>query len=187
MKNMQQSDHDLLLTLITKFDALSDDVKEMNDGMRNRIRGTEVEVRTIQTIIDKVNPLETYDDCIIVKNQVKTMRDNFKLISVILGFFGAFILWASGVINNIIGIFNLIIAIAGGLAVLKIIYGGIQYMSTDAFGAKNEAKDTIKNAIWGLLLAISAWLILYTVNPNLVEINLDIPRQGINPDGGGGR
>ena len=87
----------------------------------------------------------------------------------------------------IIGIFNLIIALAGGLAVLKIIYGGIQYMSTDAFGAKNEAKDTIKNAIWGLLLAISAWLILYTVNPNLVEINLDIPRQGINPDGGGGR
>ncbi len=85
----------------------------------------------------------------------------------------------------IVGIFKLIVALAGGLAVVTIIYGGIQYMSTDAFGAKNEAKNTIQNAIWGLLLVIGAWLILYTVNPNLVEINLDdIPRQETNSGGG---
>ncbi len=77
------------------------------------------------------------------------------------------------------GLFKLIIAIAGGLAVVKIIFGGIQYMSTDAFTGKSEAKDTIQNAIWGLLLAIGAWLILYTVNPNLVEFNLNIERQEI--------
>ncbi len=53
------------------------------------------------------------------------------------------------------GIFTLVIALAGGLAVLKIIFGGIKYMSTDAFSGKSEAKGTIENAIWGLLLAIS--------------------------------
>ncbi|MDP3763902.1 MAG: pilin [bacterium] len=87
------------------------------------------------------------------------------------------------------GIFILIIAIATGLAVIKIIFGGIKYMSTDAFGGKSEAKGTIENAIWGLLLAISAWLILYTVNPNLVKFNLKIPVQKISekpPAGGGG-
>ena len=87
------------------------------------------------------------------------------------------------------GIFILIIAIATGLAVLKIIFGGIKYMSTDAFGEKNEAKTTIQNAIWGLLLAISAWLILFTVNPNLIKLNLIIPVQPIattSPGGGGG-
>ncbi|MDP3874995.1 MAG: pilin [bacterium] len=75
------------------------------------------------------------------------------------------------------GIFTLIIAIAGGLAVVKIIFGGIQYMSTDAFEGKSEAKTTIQNAIWGLLLVIGAWLILYTINPKLVEFNLSIPIQ----------
>lgn len=92
------------------------------------------------------------------------------------------------------GLFNLIIGIAGVLAVVMIIYGGIQYMSTDAFQGKSDAKNTIQNAIWGLILTISAWLILYTVNPNLVEFNLNIERQEINnnsneeengPEGGG--
>ena len=89
----------------------------------------------------------------------------------------------------IAGIFTLTIAIAGVLAVLKIIFGGIKYMSTDAFSGKNEAKDTIQNAIWGLLLAISAWLILHTINPKLTEFDLSIPVQNISDseDGGGGR
>lgn len=73
------------------------------------------------------------------------------------------------------GIFTLIIAIAGGLAVVRIIFGGILYMSTDAFEGKSDAKNTIQNALWGLLLAISAWLILYTINPDLIEFNLTIP------------
>lgn len=86
------------------------------------------------------------------------------------------------------GIFKLVIAVAGGLAVLMIIFGGITYMSTDAFGGKSEAKDIIQNAIWGLLLIISAWLILFTINPDLVTFKLDIPTQSIPgpSDGGGG-
>ena len=83
------------------------------------------------------------------------------------------------------GIFILIIGIATVLAVLAIIYGGIKYMSTDAFGEKNEAKTTIQNAIWGLLLAIGAWLILFTVNPRLVNFNLSIPVQPIATTTGG--
>lgn len=77
------------------------------------------------------------------------------------------------------GLFTLIIALAGVLAVVMIIFGGIKYMSTDAFGEKSEAKTTIQNAIWGLLLVIGAWLILFTVNPNLVSFNLSIPVQPI--------
>lgn len=77
------------------------------------------------------------------------------------------------------GIFMLMIAIAGGLAVLMLIFGGIKYMSTDAFGGKNEAKNIIQNAIWGFILAISAWLILKTINPNLATFNFEIPVQEI--------
>lgn len=77
--------------------------------------------------------------------------------------------------NYISGIFTLIIAVAGGLAVIMIVFGGIQYMSTDAFQGKSEAKNTISNAIWGLLLALSAWLILHTINPDLIKFDLRIP------------
>lgn len=88
------------------------------------------------------------------------------------------------------GLFALIIGIAGVLAVIKIIFGGIQYMSTDAFTGKSEAKATIQNALWGLLLAVSAWLILNTINPDLVNFDLNITPQKIQtpttPPGGGG-
>ena len=89
------------------------------------------------------------------------------------------------------GVFILLIAIAGVLAVVMIIVGGIKYMSTDAFSGKNEAKGTIQNAIGGLLLALSAWIILNTINPNLVNINILLPplapsETGTGGGGGGG-
>ena len=74
------------------------------------------------------------------------------------------------------GLFKLMIAIASGLAVIMLIYAGVKYISTDAFGGKEEAKGIIEDALWGLLLAMSAWLILNTINPNLVYLNLSIDR-----------
>ncbi len=71
-------------------------------------------------------------------------------------------------------VIKLIIGIAGALAVLRIMMGGIQYMTSDAFEKKSDAKETINNALIGLLLAISAYIILYTLNPNLVTFKFDI-------------
>lgn len=88
------------------------------------------------------------------------------------------------------GLVRLVIMLATGLATLFIIYGGIQYMSTDAFSGKEDAKNTIENALWGLFLVMSAWLILNTINPNLVKFDLSIERQetpqDFNKPGGGG-
>jgi hypothetical protein len=80
------------------------------------------------------------------------------------------------------GIVKLVIAVAGALAVIKIIFGGIQYMSTGAFQGKTDAKKTIENAIWGLILILSAWLILYTINPDLVNLDFSIEGQAIGQD-----
>lgn len=74
------------------------------------------------------------------------------------------------------GLFRLTIMLATGLAVLFIIWGGVQYMSTDAWGGKNDAKNTIWNAIMGLLLTLSSWLIVNTINPDLMNFNLSIER-----------
>ena len=84
------------------------------------------------------------------------------------------------------GVFTFAIGIAGVLAVIMIIVGGIEYMSTDAFQGKNNAKNKITNALGGLLLTLSAWLILYTVNPNLIDFNLDIKKIEIKSSAEGG-
>ena len=73
------------------------------------------------------------------------------------------------------GLFMLAIGVAGVLAVIMIVIGGIQKMSTDSVFDQNEGKKKIKNAIGGLLLAIAAWLILNTINPRLLDISNLLP------------
>jgi hypothetical protein len=73
---------------------------------------------------------------------------------------------------------KLLIGIAGALAILRIIFGGLKYMTSEAFGEKTDAKDTINNAIIGLLLALSAYIILYTVNPKLVDFDVTLKNVG---------
>ncbi|TSC61689.1 MAG: Uncharacterized protein G01um101448_206 [Parcubacteria group bacterium Gr01-1014_48] len=68
--------------------------------------------------------------------------------------------------------FNIAIGIAGVLAVIMLIIGGLQYMSTDAISGKSEAKSRITAALGGLLLALAAFIILQQINPNLVNFNL---------------
>jgi len=76
------------------------------------------------------------------------------------------------------GLFKLAIALAGVLAVIRIIYAGIIYMTTDAFTGKSSAKSKIWDAIWGLLLAIGAWTILNTINPKILNFDLNISNEG---------
>jgi hypothetical protein len=72
------------------------------------------------------------------------------------------------------GVFNLAIGLAAVAAVLNIVIGGFQYMSTDAIMKKEDGKKRIQNAIYGLVLVIAAWLILWTINPALLTLNLNI-------------
>lgn len=71
-------------------------------------------------------------------------------------------------------IFKFTLGIAGVLAVIMIVIGGIQYISTDAIYGKKEGKERITQAILGLLLAFVAWLILYEINPDLLKFNINL-------------
>lgn len=73
-------------------------------------------------------------------------------------------------------VFSFGITVAAIAAVMSLVFAGVQYMT--AYGnpaAISSAKERIINALFGLLLAISAWLILYTINPDLVKSGLLIP------------
>jgi cell wall-associated NlpC family hydrolase len=73
-------------------------------------------------------------------------------------------------------LFTILIVIAGLLALIMIIVGGITYITSESFGDKGKGKSYIMNAIAGLVLALGAWVILNTINPNLAEdLNIKIP------------
>ena len=67
--------------------------------------------------------------------------------------------------------FNLLIALGAVAAVFMITWGGFDYMTTDAVQGKTEGLSKIQNAIYGLLLILSSWLILRTIDPRFVYIS----------------
>lgn len=61
------------------------------------------------------------------------------------------------------GIFTYLVGLAAVLAVLYIVWGGFKWMSTDSVSGKSEGKSIIQQAVLGLLLVLSTYLILYTI------------------------
>lgn len=70
--------------------------------------------------------------------------------------------------------FKLGLAVAATLAVVMITIGGLQYMSTDSISGKTEGRDKIQNAVIGLLIALLIWIILFTINPNLLKLDFKV-------------
>lgn len=86
-------------------------------------------------------------------------------------------------IGEILGrLYVFAVSIAVILALIMFVVGGVQYM---VGGDKDPgpAKERMKNALFGLIVALTSWLILYTINPALVQtvklepvlINLERP------------
>lgn len=72
-------------------------------------------------------------------------------------------------------IFNLLITAGALLAVGTLVYAGISYILSEAFETKGEAKRRMQAALWGLVILLGAWLMLYTINPALLNFDLSVP------------
>lgn len=70
------------------------------------------------------------------------------------------------------GIFKLLITLGSLFAVVMLVVAGIGYMLSEAAVDISKAKSRAKAALWGLLLLAMSWLILYTVNPELLKFKL---------------
>lgn len=69
-------------------------------------------------------------------------------------------------------LFQLLIIGGAGVAVLMITIGGIQYMTGEALHQKSEGRARIQNSVLGLLLLLFIYLLLRTINPQLLNFNL---------------
>ncbi|MFA5933995.1 MAG: hypothetical protein WC795_02120 [Candidatus Paceibacterota bacterium] len=84
-------------------------------------------------------------------------------------------------------IYKVGIGIAIALAVVMLVLGAMQYSTSEIVSSKEDGKNKMWNAIWGLLLAVGSYLILSTINPDLLKFNLNIETAGVtlnaNEDG----
>ncbi|HMB65378.1 MAG TPA: pilin, partial [Patescibacteria group bacterium] len=67
---------------------------------------------------------------------------------------------------NILYLFGL--GIGGVLAFVALVYGGFLWTVSGAVGKKSQAKSIIGNALLGLAILATSYIILHTVNPDLV-------------------
>ncbi len=75
--------------------------------------------------------------------------------------------------------FTFFVSFAGVLAVVMLIFGGIQYMSTDSLSGTESGRSKMYQAVFGLIIVLASYVILNTVNPNLVKFNFSIQGQSI--------
>lgn len=84
---------------------------------------------------------------------------------------------STGLSQYLNAMFRMGIGIAGLLAVVMIVICGIKFMTSEAVSSKSDAKSCIQNAVFGLLLALSSYLILRTINPQLLNSDITIVAQ----------
>tara|TARA_B100000745_G_scaffold63805_1_gene37709 strand:+ start:399 stop:1097 length:699 start_codon:yes stop_codon:yes gene_type:complete len=79
-------------------------------------------------------------------------------------------------------LYRLAIGIAAMLAVLRLVLAGAKYILSDVVTKKEDAKKDIRTSIIGLLIVLSAVLILETINPALNNLRvLDLDQVRIEP------
>lgn len=66
-------------------------------------------------------------------------------------------------------LFPTLVKVVAALAVLTIAYWGIRYILSGIPGIKSFGQERMWSALLGLLLALSAYLILDIINPNIIQ------------------
>jgi hypothetical protein len=69
-------------------------------------------------------------------------------------------------------LFVFAISIGAIIAVIRLMWAGYQYMGSEMWTSKESAKKTFREVILGLLLLLAIYLILYRINPNLLNIQI---------------
>jgi cytochrome bd-type quinol oxidase subunit 1 len=75
---------------------------------------------------------------------------------------------SSEFVNSVV---SFTIAIGALLAVIMIVWGGIQYMTSNRLDSKSDARDIITSALSGLILILFSWILLNLINPDILNLN----------------
>ncbi len=87
--------------------------------------------------------------------------------------FGEIIVEGSSIEEYARYFFNLGLAVAGIIALGTVVFGGVHYLIS--FGAgkiTNKGKDWIKTGVLGLIIVLSVYVTVYTINPQLINLQI---------------
>ncbi len=68
------------------------------------------------------------------------------------------------------GLYRYMLGISTLVAIIVVVYGGFQYLLGSTVGSTKLGMTLIKDAIAGLVVLYTSYIILYTINPNLVNL-----------------
>jgi len=74
-------------------------------------------------------------------------------------------------LNIMIKIF---IGICAVLAMVMIVLGGLEYMTSELISSKESGKHKITGAVFGLIIALGSYALLNTINPDLLKTDVEI-------------
>jgi hypothetical protein len=72
----------------------------------------------------------------------------------------------------------LFIGAGAAIAIVMLVLGALTYMFSDIAKNKTGALSRIRNAMWAIVLLLSSYLILNTINPDLVKFKLNLSATG---------
>jgi len=75
--------------------------------------------------------------------------------------------------NNL---YKYLIGLAAALAVIEIIWGGLEISTQDSVSKNKDGKDRIYQAIFGLVLILSPVLVFSIINPSILNLSLNLPK-----------
>jgi len=81
----------------------------------------------------------------------------------------------NGPAEYIVAIYTYGLGLGALLALTMIVIGAVQYTLSEAITSKEDARDRILKAIWGLILLLAATLILNILNPKLTTLEEPAP------------
>lgn len=72
------------------------------------------------------------------------------------------------------------IGIAAAISVIVLIFAGMQLALSSSANGRSKWKDRVSGAFLGLILLVGAFLLLYTINPQLTELNIEGSKVTVN-------
>ena len=86
----------------------------------------------------------------------------------------------------VVNLYKFLVGIAGIAAVGMIVAGGVLYATSSVVNKKGEGLDMIKSAVIGIILLLGSYVIIITINPNLLKLGtLSLPECPATSDGKG--
>lgn len=81
----------------------------------------------------------------------------------------------TGLANFFNNLYKFLIGISAVLAVIMIIWGGLEYSTQDSVSKKSDGKERIYQAIFGLILVLSPVLVFSIINPSILNLSINLP------------